>query len=182
MNYRSIVASLIRIVFAFELQTAGIYKPTDLNGKFPLCPSLPHSATKLIPHSRSEAVTTLLYWGMLEAGISLIATNLPSIYFLARKESLQSFAASIRTRVSLSSLRSNEPNGGSDNQSTCSKQRNESTASHAPPIVGREWGNVEEAVGVTSFAMYDMERAGVGFEKPGAVHVAEDKKQQGNMI
>ena len=109
-SYRSIVAAIIRIVFGFQIQANGLNTPTDVDGKCPVSPSLYRSLIILTKYPPSEAVKTLLYWGMLEAGISLIATNLPSIYFLIRKESLQSFANSIRSRISLSSMRSQRSN------------------------------------------------------------------------
>ena len=36
MNCRSIVASVIRIIFGLQTQAAGLALPTDVNGEFPL--------------------------------------------------------------------------------------------------------------------------------------------------
>ena len=104
---------------------------------------------------------------MLEAGISLIATNLPSMYFVIKRESLQSFAASIRSRISLGSLRSQRSNSAAEDESSSSKQRNGSTASHVP-VAGRDLEHGKGAGGATSFAMYDLKH-----------NVA---LQQGNMV
>ena len=37
-NCRSIVASVVRIVYGFQIQAAGYAKPTDVDGTFPLSP------------------------------------------------------------------------------------------------------------------------------------------------
>lgn len=117
---------------------------------------------------------------MLEAGISLIATNLPSLHFLVTKESLQSFAASIRSAISLNSLQSSQSKNGTEGRLQYSKmQKNGSMASDVP-IVGRESENVEETSGVDTFAMYDME-AMEEVREPGKVYVRSDMRQQGDI-
>lgn len=116
---------------------------------------------------------------MLEAGISLIATNLPSIYFLVRKESLQSFADSIRSRVSLGSLPSQRSNSDSGDQALYLKQQNRSKASHVSDT-RRNW---EGAVDATSFAMYDMKRTRTEvLKEPEPIHATGGRGKQGDMV
>lgn len=116
---------------------------------------------------------------MLEAGISLIATNLPSIYFLIRSESLQSFANSIRSRVSINSLRSQQSNSDTGDQALYSKQQNRSKASNVSAARG-DWEGVEDA---TSFVMYDMKRTRTeGLKEPEAVHATGGRGKQGDMV
>lgn len=116
---------------------------------------------------------------MLEAGISLIATNLPSIYFLIRKESLQSFANSIRSRVSLGSLPSQRSNSDTGDQALYSKQQNRSKASHVS-AARRDWEGVE---GASSFAMYDMKRTRTeGLKEPEVIHATGGRGKQGDMV
>ena len=134
---------------------------------------------RLIPRPPLEAITTLLYWSMLEAGISLIATNLPSIYFLFRKESLQSFANGMRNVVSLDSLRlSQRSNSDTGGQSLYSKKKNASKTSHVTTAAKKEWEALE---GVNTFAMSDMKR-GVRVKKPEAVHAAGNVGDHGDMV
>ena len=48
-----------------------------------------------------EALTTLLYWSMLEAGIGLIASSLPSLHFLCRKSSWKAVGHRVRSIMSI---------------------------------------------------------------------------------
>ena len=91
------------------------------------------------------------------------------MYFVIKKESLQSFASSIRSRISLGSLRSQRSNSGTED---CSKQRNGSTASHVP-VAGRDLEHGKGPGGATSLAMYDMKHT-VKSKKPGVVQATGD--------
>lgn len=142
------------------------------------CSRNPIQLTLLPP---SEGVTTLLYWGMLEAGISLIATNLPSLHFLVTEKSLQPFAASIRTAVSFSSLRSQASKAGTGTRSPYSKVQQNVSKAPEVPVLRKGWENGGGLGTVDTFAMYDMERA-VEVREPGLVHVACEMWQQGNVI
>ena len=171
-SYRSIVAAVVRLVLAFQSQAAGLDTPTDVDRKSPIPLHYRRNSIELIPHLHTEALTSLLYWNLLEAGISLIATNLPSIYFLFKKESLQAFANRIRGVVSLDSLpsahRSNSNTGG---QSLYSKKQNASKTSHVTAAAQKEWEALE---GVNTFALIGMERS-AGVDKSEAVHAAGNK-------
>ena len=178
--YRSIVAAVIRLVLAFQSQVAGLGTPTDIDRKSPISPlHYLRRPTRLIPHPLLEALTSLLYWNFLEAGISLIASNLPSIYFLIKNESLQSFANSVRNVVSLESLRSSKrSNSDTEGQALYPKKRNASKTSHVTTAAKKEWEALE---GVNTFAMSDMKR-GVRVKKPEAVHAAGNVGEHGDMV
>lgn len=52
-----------------------------------------------IAHNRSETVTTMLWWGMLQVGLAIIAACLPTIYALRKRfgiNSLQSMRDNIK--------------------------------------------------------------------------------------
>ena len=80
------------MVFNIQIVKAGLAKKTDVN----------------------MGLTTLMYWSMVEAGLSLIAANLPAIYSLVSKNaSLQSMFSNLRSKLSLRSFRSTEKLRGS---------------------------------------------------------------------
>ncbi|KAL8828087.1 MAG: hypothetical protein Q9170_006753 [Blastenia crenularia] len=89
---RSFCAAIVRMVFNIQTINAGLAKKTDVN----------------------MGLTTLMYWSMVEAGLSLIAANLPSIYSLfSHNVTLQSTFSSLRNKLSLRSFRSSEKLHGS---------------------------------------------------------------------
>ena len=51
----------------------------------------------------SVTISTIFYWYMIEAGVSLIAACLPSLRFLFANKSLQSIVHSVRSVISLRS-------------------------------------------------------------------------------
>lgn len=54
-------------------------------------------------------VSTILYWSMIEAGLAIIAACLPTLQFLVRKVSIDSMVNSVRSALSLRSMRSQQP-------------------------------------------------------------------------
>ena len=59
--------------------------------------------------------TIMLYFSMLEAGMSLVAVNLPSLSFLMSKQTLRISVHSLRSVFSLqSSASSNRPSASND--------------------------------------------------------------------
>ncbi|KAL8710643.1 MAG: hypothetical protein Q9220_004867 [cf. Caloplaca sp. 1 TL-2023] len=85
--HRSFCAAIVRMVFNIQTINAGLAKKTDVN----------------------MGLTTLMYWSMVEAGLSLIAANLPSTYSLfSHNASLQSRLSSLRNKLSMRSFRSSE--------------------------------------------------------------------------
>lgn len=61
--------------------------------------------------SSAVTITTILYWSMIEAGLAIIASCLPTLQALFVKGSLQSMVASIRSMISLQSIRSHSSHG-----------------------------------------------------------------------
>ncbi|CAG8957410.1 hypothetical protein HYFRA_00011391 [Hymenoscyphus fraxineus] len=55
----------------------------------------------------TESVTRAFFFTMLETGISLVAVNLPTLWFLSKSVTPEAILQSIRSVISLASLRSN---------------------------------------------------------------------------
>ncbi|KAL8993641.1 MAG: hypothetical protein Q9169_006190 [Polycauliona sp. 2 TL-2023] len=92
MSHRSFCAAIVRMVFNIQIVNAGLAKKTDVN----------------------MGLTTLMYWSMVEAGLSLIAANLPSVYSLFSQNAfLQSSLSSLRSKLALRSFRSTDKLRGS---------------------------------------------------------------------
>ncbi|KAL8952931.1 MAG: hypothetical protein Q9222_001190 [Ikaeria aurantiellina] len=111
----SFCAAIVRMVFNIQTINAGLAKKTDVN----------------------MGLTTLMYWSMVEAGLSLIAANLPSIYALfSHNDTLQSTFSSIRSKLSLRSLRSSDKlHGSSQNKPYGYPDGNSSNgSSHVHPL------------------------------------------------
>ncbi|KAL9023077.1 MAG: hypothetical protein Q9180_008405, partial [Flavoplaca navasiana] len=94
-NPRSFCAAIVRMVFNIQIVNAGLAKKTDVN----------------------MGLTTLMYWSMVEAGLSLIAANLPTVYSLfSHNASLQSTFSSLRSKLALRSFRSTDRLRGSSKE------------------------------------------------------------------
>ncbi|KAI0542846.1 hypothetical protein GGR58DRAFT_449825 [Xylaria digitata] len=65
----------------------------------------------------NQSVSTVMYWSMIEAGLSLIAACLPTTQHLFRGVSLASVVASVRSAISLPSLTGTQNSGGSRSRS-----------------------------------------------------------------
>lgn len=59
------------------------------------------------------SVSTVVYWSMIEAGLSLIAACLPTAQHIFRGHSMGSVIASVRSAISLSSITRSRGSGGS---------------------------------------------------------------------
>ncbi|KAL8982597.1 MAG: hypothetical protein Q9205_002945, partial [Flavoplaca limonia] len=91
----SFCAAIVRMVFNIQIVNAGLAKKTDVN----------------------MGLTTLMYWSMVEAGLSLIAANLPSVYSLfSHSAYLQSTFSSLRSKLALRSFRSTDRLRGSSKE------------------------------------------------------------------
>jgi len=64
------------------------------------------------------SVSTVIYWSMIEAGLSLIAACLPTTQHIFRGHSLGSVVNSVRSAISLPSITRSQNSGGSRNQTT----------------------------------------------------------------
>lgn len=70
---------------------------------------------------------------------------------------------------------------GSEGRLQYSKMQNNGSMASAVPVAARESANVEEASGVDTFAMYDMEPT-VEVREPGKVYVRSDMRQQRSFV
>ena len=77
----------------------------------------------------TESLTAVMYWSMVEDGLAVVATSLPTLhYFIARKP-VQSMTRSVRSMISIQSLRSRSvpndqsPSGSSNVEDESIKNR-----------------------------------------------------------
>ncbi|KAI1397064.1 hypothetical protein F4819DRAFT_490923 [Hypoxylon fuscum] len=61
----------------------------------------------------NKSVSTVMYWSMIEAGLSLIAACLPTTHHLLRGRYISSVVASVRSAISMPSLTRSQGSGGS---------------------------------------------------------------------
>ena len=102
--------------------------------------------------------TESIFWSNIEAGLSLLAVNLPSLWAYVNKVSPERIIASIRSAISLRSLRS----GGSSNLSRSHVRIPENTETAA----GTQDRIVAPQKGAESYAMQDVEGK-LAVEQPG---------------
>lgn len=107
------------MVFNVQIVNAGLAKKTDVN----------------------MGLTTLMYWSMVEAGLSLIAANLPSVYSLfSQNASLQSTFSSLRSKLALRSFRSTDKlrSSSKDNSYGQGDASSSDGSSHTHPLKEKE--------------------------------------------
>lgn len=118
---RCIVASAVRIVYGSQIASTRLTTKTDVDDFFAIKPFIHLALRPILPDGRKclawltetvEGLTTLLYRGLMEAGISIIATNLPSLHFLVTKKSVRSIVVSLRSQLSLKSNTSSRSKSG----------------------------------------------------------------------
>ena len=80
----SLAACIARLVFYAQLSAAS-------------------KQNRIVDHNL--AYTTLIWFSVLEAGIALVAVNLPSLYFVLQRGSPEKALASARSAISLQSVR-----------------------------------------------------------------------------
>ncbi|CAD6589828.1 MAG: hypothetical protein ASARMPREDX12_004046 [Alectoria sarmentosa] len=145
----SFCASIVRMVFNFQITAAGLAKKTDVDGSL-------------------EVLTTLLYWSMIEAGLSLIASCLPSIHVIFASSSLPSIIARVRSAISLHSIHSN---GSRSSKKSYENMDTSSKTSHEQPL--------KQQVDSSShiYATYEMDDAPPLPPPDGAIFVQSDLSQ-----
>ena len=62
------------------------------------------SPKSLLTSLQKVALSTMLYWSMIEGGLAVIAACLPTLQFLVRRVSLSSLVHSLRSPLSLGSV------------------------------------------------------------------------------
>ncbi|KAH8663036.1 hypothetical protein BGZ60DRAFT_454850 [Tricladium varicosporioides] len=72
----------------------------------------------------NQTITTILYWGMIEAGLALIACSLPMLKPLISEHGIQSAVNSVRSAISLHSITRSNGSAGSKGGSKASKASN----------------------------------------------------------
>ena len=110
---------------------------------------------------------------MLEAGISLIATNLPSLYFLVKETSLHTLAARIRTAISLARARTGRSKVRMTDPSAYFRMQANGSVASDVPVMKREKEYGEGQEGTNTFARYDVENE-IGVRRPGVIHVRDE--------
>ena len=110
---------------------------------------------------------------MLEAGLSLIAGCLPSVYIIFAKDSLQSVIASIRSAISLHSIRSDRSRGS---KKPYENMENTSTASHAQPL--KQQGDNSNHI----YSAYEMDDVPPMPTQDGEIRVRSDLSQSEKMV
>ncbi|MCJ1462679.1 hypothetical protein MMC07_001282 [Pseudocyphellaria aurata] len=95
----SIVASIVKVIISFEINNA--------------------TSSTVDP---DLAVSTILYWAMIEAGLAVIAACLPTLRFLVGKVSVSSILQSVRSALSLGSVSAQDQQNQSQRSPTYSKE------------------------------------------------------------
>ena len=95
--------------------------------------------------------TESIFWSNLEAGLSLVAVNLPSLWAYVNKASPERIIASIRSIISLHSLRSN----GSSNPSRSHIRLPDREPT--VPASGMHTGIFPDLHGTETHVMHDLE-------------------------
>ena len=114
--------------------------------------------------------TAEVFWSILEAGLCLLAVNLPSLWFYRHNLSPESMLASIRSAISLRSLRSNHSGAlpsRKDNQSAHSASSQTKFAS----------AETSEA-----YAMRDVEALDEVTALPGTIIVSSRIEQEETIV
>ena len=124
-----------------------------------------------------------MYWSLLEAGLALIAACLPSLSVLFAKRSLASVISSVRSALSLRSLRnkdtyhSQQSASGQDLRTGSYKEMpdDQSTASHVNMVA-------KDSLGIESFAMGDLEGGHIDSVRGEGIHVKNELTQEGRVV
>ena len=91
------------MIVSFEITNAGLNTNVD-----PDRLSSPFGELWTLTDFSQVTVSTILYWSMIEAGLAVIAACLPTLQFLIRKVSLDGMISSVRSALSLQSMRSQQ--------------------------------------------------------------------------
>ena len=107
-----------------------------------------------------------MYWSMIEDGIAVIATSLPTLHYFVARTSMQSVVRSVRSVISLRSLRTSH-----DTSSTNLERPNHKGVDGAEFFVyGMQSGNYNTQVTSDPLDAQDATR-------PGVIQVKKDLRQ-----
>ena len=108
--------------------------------------------------------TEPIYYTVLECGLSLIAVNLPSLWYLLSKTTPENILRSVRSIIS---LRSEHSAGHGSVQPSRFEKRSNSSSSHSH-ILATDTPYIE------THALHDLDENGQGVDLPnGKIHVTE---------
>ncbi|CAD6576753.1 MAG: hypothetical protein ASARMPRED_007869 [Alectoria sarmentosa] len=127
----SLAASIARLVLYLQTQQAAIQE---------------------IPVDFDESITLIMYWSTIETGLALIAACLPTLSYLFNGVSLQSAVNSVRSALSLGSVRSTrkstEPSRAEVSNPYIDIEANNSSSSYA-----KMFPQPEKAVASTNYPL-----------------------------
>lgn len=103
LAFAAFAASIVRFIIIIEIvNTVTFGSDFDIDRKSP-CTII----TQALLRAFQETNSTIFYWSMIEAGLALIACCLPVLKPLVYDRDLGSVFASVRSRITLRSDRSN---------------------------------------------------------------------------
>jgi len=102
LAFMAVIASVFRLVIVMQVSTTSYTAIFD----------------------EDETIATIYYWGMIEAGLALIACSLPSLKVLVSAQGLQSAINSVRSVVSLQSYNNGTTEGSKVSLGSKSARKN----------------------------------------------------------
>jgi hypothetical protein len=105
-------------------------------------------------------VTKGLYFSMLEAGMSLVAVNLPSLWFLFSQRALASPLRSIRSALSLRSFASSKRSDHASRSVTPRATKDSFSASSSSHLTHDADGDAHESFNMRDQGVFDVEKLG----------------------
>jgi len=125
-----------------------------------------------------------VFWSMLEAGMSLLAINLPSLWAYHTHIAPEGVIASIRSVISLHSLRSLRSNGSKSRTNTNAKGMQplpgDSNSLHSESSMANFVSKISPADQTEAYAMYDVEAQKNGTYLREGVIVVDSSVSQNN--
>ncbi|THV52717.1 hypothetical protein BGAL_0071g00250 [Botrytis galanthina] len=153
-------------------------RPRKLTRDFPIKGTkLPRARVAWKDHefNRKYLVTNTksIYLSILEVGLSCIAVNLPSLYYLSHKVTPENVLRSVRSIISLRSIGSQNSKGYQKSKSSKDNQSVESPSlSNLRP---------DDVMAIETHAMYDLESTGQ-VSVPNDVHVTKTLSQSSQRL
>ncbi|TGO38622.1 hypothetical protein BHYA_0071g00330 [Botrytis hyacinthi] len=160
------------------LITTGFPRPRKLTQDFPIKGTeLSRARLAWEDHqsNRQYIVTNTksIYLSILEVGLSCVAVNLPSLYYLSHKVTPENVLRSVRSIISLRSIGSQNSKGYQKSKSSKDNQSVESPSlSNLRP---------DDVMAIETHAMYDLESTGQ-VSVPNDVHVTKTLSQSSQRL
>jgi hypothetical protein len=119
VRFRAFVASVFRLAIVLQVTSSSYTAVWDVDRESP--PPVPGVEEKTT-NFHAETISTIFYWGMIEAGLAMIACCLPTLKPLISEHGIQSAIASVRSAISLHSLGNRSMESTSLKNSSSSKK------------------------------------------------------------